>query len=256
MTAAPLDLSVRHLTVRFGGVTAVDDVTLEAPAGRITGLIGPNGAGKTTMFNACCGTVPSDGQVTLGDTPISGLGPAVRARRGLGRTFQRIELCDGLTVLDNVALGVECVDVGWQPWTQVFSRPGQRETILARSLQALDRCGLIDEQAIPCRDLSTGRRRFVELARALAADFSVLLLDEPSSGLDTNETMQFAAILSAVAAERGIGMLIVEHDMSLVRAICEYTWVLDFGRQVADGPTNEVLASPVVRAAYLGADAR
>ena len=248
-------LEVDELTVRFGGVTAVHRVWLQAPAGRITGLIGPNGAGKTTTFNACTGLVTAaEGTVRILGEDVSRLGPADRAQRGLGRTFQRIELFDSMSVLDNVATGPEARSVGSNALRQMVGRRGERARVLAAAGEALELCGL---EAIAHRragSLSTGQRRLVELARAYAGGFPILLLDEPSSGLDEKETARFAGILNTIVSERDTAILIVEHDMALVMDICRYLYVLDFGELIFEGTPAETLGSDIVRAAYLGAE--
>jgi ABC-type branched-subunit amino acid transport system ATPase component len=247
------DLEVRNLTVRFGGLVAVDDVSLVAPGGAITGLIGPNGAGKTTTFNACTGIItPTAGTVRLGGQDLHHHSPSWRARLGLGRTFQRMELFETMTVRDNVALGREALLAGTRLSGRLFGLRQEREECLAAAERALDRCGIGHLARQIAGDLSTGQRRLVELARVLASGFRFLLLDEPSSGLDVSETEGFAAILRGVLAEEGIGILLVEHDMALVRAVCSYIYVLDFGQLIYDGPAADVLSSPAVKAAYLG----
>jgi ABC-type branched-subunit amino acid transport system ATPase component len=255
-TAARAGLEVHHLTVRFGGLLAVDDLTLTAPTGRITGLIGPNGAGKTTTFNACSGLVrPSAGRIVLHGTDVSRLGPAARSRRGLGRTFQRTELCETLTVADNVALGREASLAGASVVSQVTGRHRDHSLVTNSARSAMELCGiahLANEQA---GRLSTGQRRLVELARCLAGPFDLLLLDEPSSGLDREETREFGEVLQQVVAERGCGILLVEHDMSLVLGVCSFIYVLDFGEVIFRGAPDEIADSPIVRAAYLGDDA-
>ena len=249
------DLEVRNLTVRFGGLVAVNDVSLTAPGGAITGLIGPNGAGKTTTFNACTGLVnPSAGTVRFGGQDLRHHSPSWRARLGLGRTFQRMELFDTMTVAENVALGREARLAGRRLTGRLFSTGSEWVQCVGAAEAALDRCGITHLGGATVGDLSTGQRRLVELARALAAGFRFLLLDEPSSGLDVGETGEFAAILRGVIAGEGIGILLVEHDMALVRATCSYTYVLDFGQLIFEGPTAEVLASEVVRTAYLGSE--
>ena len=246
-------LQVDGLVVRFGGVTAVNDVSLTAPVGRLTGLIGPNGAGKTTLFNACSGLLrPSAGRIVLFGDDVTRMNPAARAQRGLGRTFQRMELFDSLTVSENVALGREAALAGSQPITQVFGRRGDRVQVEEAASAAIDVCGLADIARRPAGALSTGQRRLVELARALAGPFRLLLLDEPSSGLDHAETERFGEILREVVTGRGTGILLVEHHMALVMEVCEYLYVLDFGQQIFDGTPAQVGASDVVRAAYLG----
>lgn len=248
-------LDVHHLTVRFGGVTAVDDLSFSAPTGRLTGLIGPNGAGKSTTFNACSGLVrPSSGTVSLGGHDITKMSPPQRARLGLGRTFQRIDLFDRLSVGENVAMGAEAGLVGRRRLGSLFATRLEASTVAAAAMEATERCGITDLATESAGTLSTGQRRLVELARAIAGGFQILLLDEPSSGLDSRETGRFASILRQVVDEHGTGVLLVEHDMSLVREVCDYTYALDFGRLITDGETDEVLASDAVRSIYLGSE--
>jgi ABC-type branched-subunit amino acid transport system ATPase component/branched-subunit amino acid ABC-type transport system permease component len=250
------ELQVEGLTVRFGGLVAVEDFSLRAPTGTITGLIGPNGAGKTTTFNACSGLVrPSAGRVLIDGHDVSHSGPAARARRGLGRTFQKMELLDSLTVRENVAIGIEGGMAGSNPLTHVVASGGQRPLIVKRTEEALEQCDLLDLAETPAVSLSTGQRRLVELARSLAGEYRILLLDEPSSGLDHVETERFGQILKRVVAERGIGILLVEHDMALVNDVCEFVYVLDFGKKIYEGPAAETMRAPIVRAAYLGDEA-
>ena len=249
------ELAVRDLTVRFGGLTAVHKLNLDAGTGKITGLIGPNGAGKTTTFNACSGLVrPAMGRVTLNGDDISGLDQAARARRGIGRTYQHIELWDSMTVAQNVALGREAGLVGRSIVRQLLPRPGDRHAAAEAAREAISLCGLENDADTVVASLPTGKRRLVELARCLAGDFSIVLLDEPSSGLDQYETEMFGQVLHRVAEERGLGVLLVEHDMRLVMEICQYIYVLDFGQEIFAGTPAEVRASPLVRDAYLGSE--
>lgn len=249
-------LSVEGLTVRFGGNTAVDEVSFEAPAGRITGLIGPNGAGKTTTFNACSGLLrPNPGTVRLDGADITGKSVATRARLGLGRSFQRMDLFDSLTVEQNVAVGREARLAQGNPLRQMFSTVGERAAIRDATDEALDLCGLPGLRDRLAGSLSTGQRRMVDLGRVLAGGFSMLLLDEPSSGLDTTETERFGEVVTTVVAQRDCGVLLVEHDMALVMAICDYLYVLDFGELIFHGTPDQVRASDIVRAAYLGSEA-
>ncbi|HTC80682.1 MAG TPA: ATP-binding cassette domain-containing protein, partial [Acidimicrobiia bacterium] len=201
-------LRLEGITVRFGGHVAVDGLSLSAPVGRITGLIGPNGAGKTTTFNACSGLQSvASGRVYLDGEDVTGLGPAPRARRGLGRTFQRMELFDTMTVRENVEIGREALLAGKRRWTgRLFSTPAEAGLCGQEAEEAMAHCGISHLAARTVGDLSTGQRRLVELARALAGDYRFLLLDEPSSGLDVGETEQFAAILSGVVEREGIGI--------------------------------------------------
>ncbi len=254
MTSERPDLAVEHLVVRFGGLMAVDDVTLHAPECVITGLIGPNGAGKTTTFNACTGVVPAVGKIRLGDQDLVHLSTPARAARGLGRTFQRMELFDSMTVRENVALGPEAYFAARRPWSQITGGRRERREVNERMHTALAWCAIEALAASRAADLSTGQRRLVELARALATPFRFLLLDEPSSGLDVRETERFGQIVTRFVDETGTGILLVEHDMALVGSVCRYIYVLDFGILIFKGPTSEVLSSEVVRAAYLGSD--
>jgi ABC-type branched-subunit amino acid transport system ATPase component/branched-subunit amino acid ABC-type transport system permease component len=247
-------LVVSDLRVAYGGALAVDRLNLTAATGAITGLIGPNGAGKTTTFNAVCGLLrPSAGRVGLHGHDVSRLGPAARARLGLGRTFQRAELFESITVRENIELGRECVMAGASPLSQLVPRrPDHREIERARD-DAVEMTGIGALLSRPAAELSTGQRRLVELTRVLAGPFDMILLDEPSSGLDRDETEAFGAVLRAAVAARGIGLLIVEHDMALVQQTCDRVWVLDFGRLIFDGTPREMLQDEAVHAAYLGA---
>ncbi len=252
--AAGLDLA--HVTVRYGGHVAVNDVSLTAPVGRITGLIGPNGAGKTTLFNVASGLLrPAAGTPRLHGLDMSALDPAARARRGLGRTFQKMELFDSLTTIQNVSLGREAGQAGRRPWRHVAETRRDRNRRRAATEQAMALAGIADLADRPVASLSTGQRRLTELARCLAGEFDVLLLDEPSSGLDRAETQRFGAVLARVVAERGVGILLVEHDMALVMNVCDYVHVLDFGTKIFEGTTADVSSSDTVRAAYLGTEA-
>jgi ABC-type branched-subunit amino acid transport system ATPase component len=249
-------LVVDYLTVRFGGVIALENVSLEAPRGRLTGLIGPNGAGKTTLFNTCSGlNQPARGRVLLFGRDVTGLAPARRAQAGLGRTFQRLELCESLTVAENVALGCEARLAASRPWSHLAGTTRDRVDVSRRTGEALEWCGLDPLAARRVGSLSTGQRRLVELARVLAGGFPFVLLDEPSSGLDSSETEEFAAVMRRAVDERGIGGILVEHDVPLVMSLCEHVYVLDFGKMIFDGDPASVAASPVVRAAYLGSGA-
>jgi len=255
-TMGPGVLSVSGLSVRFGGIHAVQGVSPEAPVGRLTALIGPNGAGKTTTFNALCGlNKPSDGTIELFGEDISHLSPPARAQRGLGRTFQRMELFDSLAVRDNIALGREAGMAGSRPLRHILTSRAERSAITDAVDEAIDLCGLESLADRRAGAISTGQRRLVELARAIAGNFKILLLDEPSSGLDGTETKRFGQILREVITRRGTGILLVEHDMSLVMEVCDYIYVIDFGLPIFEGTPAEVRTSDIVRAAYLGSEA-
>ena len=253
LATEPARLEVEGVMVRFGGLLAVDGVSLEAGPATITALIGPNGAGKTTIFNACTGSVPVlEGSVRLDGRPLDGMNSAQRANAGLGRTFQRMQLFDTMTVLENVALGREARLAGLRWWRQAGATRREQAECREGAEEALDRCGISHLAGTTVTYLPAGQRRLVEMARAIAGQFRFLLLDEPSSGLDEGETENFGEILTGLTSRDGIGILLVEHDVSLVRRICSAIYVLDFGRIICHGPTAEVMASEVVHAAYLG----
>ncbi|HUQ57822.1 ABC transporter ATP-binding protein [Lentzea sp.] len=227
-------LRVEGVTVRFGEVTAVDDVTLKVDPG-VTGLIGPNGAGKTTLFDVVSGLrTPSAGRVLLDDADITAKGPHQRSRMGVARTFQRLEVFGSLTVRENVVVALE-------------SR--RRPSRLAAEL--LDRVGIAEFSASQADTVPTGAARLLELARALATDPSLLLLDEPSSGLDRAETDAFGELLRELGAE-GRSVVLVEHDMDLVMGYCDTVHVLNLGRLLVSGTPDVVRAHEGVREAYLG----
>jgi branched-chain amino acid transport system ATP-binding protein len=233
------------VSVRFGGLLALDSVDLEVAAGEIHGLIGPNGAGKTTLFNVVTGLQrPTQGGVHLHTHDVTGAKPHVRSRLGLGRTFQRLELFGTLTARENVQMAAEV----------------QRDKLSAGRTPAeeaeyqLARVGILPIADEPTDSLPTGLARLVELARALATSPRVLLLDEPSSGLDADETAGLGTVLVQLAAE-GMAVLLVEHDMGLVMGICSRVDVLDNGRIISRGDPVTVRADPLVQEAYLGGEA-
>lgn len=233
-------LQVEEVTVTFGGVRAVTDVSLQAPAGRITGLIGPNGAGKTTLFNVVTGLQkPVRGRVLLDGSDVTSLGARSRARRGLGRTFQRLEIFGSLSTLDNVLVAVEN--------SGVHGRAARRA-----AAALLDRVGIGDVAERQADVLPTGTARLVELARALACGPKLLLLDEPFSGLDTHESSRLGDLLEQLAGE-GLAILLVEHDMEMVMRLCQTIHVLNFGGVIATGSPAQIKDNPEVQAAYLGA---
>ncbi|MDX6215397.1 MAG: hypothetical protein QOG99_981 [Frankiales bacterium] len=253
LTARGVDLVVENVVVKFGGITAVNDASVTARGGQITGLIGPNGAGKTTFFNACSGrNRPVSGSVHLGDQRLDGHSSSNRAHRGLGRTFQRMELFESMTVLENVRTGPSAMFSSRRILGQLFATPSETRDVAARAADAMERCGITPLAKRTVGDLSTGQRRLVELARAIATPFSFLLLDEPSSGLDVSETEMFGKVLTDFVDSTGVGILIVEHDMALVSEICHQIYVLDFGKIIYQGTTHDALNSDLVRAAYLG----
>jgi ABC-type branched-subunit amino acid transport system ATPase component len=242
--------------VHYKGTVAVSGLNLSVPVGRITGLIGPNGAGKTTTFDFCSGLVRAKtGRVLINGRDITRARPATRARAGLGRTFQRVNLFDSMTIAENVQLGAEGAVAGANPLTQIFASRRQVSEMRRIAFEAMKLVGIENLAGRDVGSLSTGEKRLVEIARCLAGRFDILLLDEPASGLDAPETRRMGGLLQRIVAERGVGILVVEHDMSLVADVCAYLYVLDFGHLIYEGAPAEVMASDVVRAAYLGTEA-
>ncbi|HEX4163163.1 MAG TPA: ATP-binding cassette domain-containing protein [Acidimicrobiales bacterium] len=235
-------LTVENVSVRFGGLQALDSVTLDVAPGEVHGLIGPNGAGKTTLFNVVTGLQrPTNGRVLLREEDVTGYRPHARARLGLGRTFQRLELFGTLSARDNVQMAAE---VQQHKLTSGRTPAEEAEYQLAR-------VGILHVADEPSDSLPTGLARLVEMARALATSPSVLLLDEPSSGLNAEETQGVGAVLEQLASE-GMGVLLVEHDMTLVMSICTRVDVLDNGSVIARGDPAAVQADRAVQEAYLG----
>jgi branched-chain amino acid transport system ATP-binding protein len=245
-------LNVDALRVTYGGVTAVDDVDLEVPAGKVVGLIGPNGAGKTSTIDALTGYhAPSSGRVAFDGDDITRLRPHVRARRGLVRTFQSVELFDDLTVEENLLVASQRMGV----------LTALRDLLLPIGEHprdavdwALDLCGLTDVRDRFPTELSHGRRKLVGVARALAQRPRLVLMDEPAAGLDTDESADLGRHLRALP-DAGVTVLLVDHDMSLVLSVCDEVVVLDFGRVIARGTPAEIRNDDTVIAAYLGAHA-
>jgi len=238
-------LSVEQVSVRFGGINALTDVDVTAEVGSITGLMGPNGAGKTTLFNVITGLQEStSGHIKLDGHDVTKLGTHKRARLGVGRTFQRLEVFGTLTARENVLVAAEIR----KRWARDRQCDPRRDTDELLELSGITH--VADERVDA---LSTGYARLVELARALAARPRLLLLDEPGSGLDSHESEVFGDRLLELA-QQGLTILIVEHDVELVMRVCDRIHVLDFGRKIAEGTPAEIQADVNVQAAYLGAD--
>ncbi|MFL6204726.1 MAG: ABC transporter ATP-binding protein [Acidimicrobiales bacterium] len=236
-------LEVRGANVRFGGHAAVRDVDLQCDAGQITGLIGPNGAGKTTLFNVITGLQETvSGRVLLEDRDITNLKAHARARRGIARTFQRLEVFGSLTARENILTAAEIR----RSWSRDRSADPRAEVDAL-----LERVGIGAVANERVDSMPTGLARLVELARALATRPKVLLLDEPASGLDETESDDFADLLVELAAE-GMAILLVEHDVQLVMKVCSLIHVLDFGAILAVGTPEEIQADQTVLDAYLG----
>ena len=236
---APL-LQVQDVVVRFGGVVAVNGASFDVEAGAVVGLMGPNGAGKTTLFNVITGLQePTGGRVRFDGRDITGEAPRKRALAGIGRTFQRLEVFGSLSVGDNVRVAAEM---------RGLEHPERIRDAL------LERVGLEAFADTPADAVPTGIARLTELARALACDPRLLLLDEPSSGLNEQETEAFGDLVRSLAEDDGRSVLIVEHDVELVLGLCQTIHVLDFGTIIASGPPEQIQADPKVQDAYLGAD--
>ena len=246
-------LDARGISKRFSGITALDAVDLNVQAGESVGLIGPNGAGKTTFFNCLLGLLGADhGRIEFDGRDITRLPVYRRARAGIGRTFQRIELFAGLTVREHLLVAERARSGSGRFWKDVLNlaAPSADERVRADATLAL--LSLSDVADAPIEALSLGRGRLVEVGRALMTEPKLLLLDEPSSGLDASETEALADTLRRVRADRGTAVLLVEHDVEFVRAFVDRLYVLDFGTLIASGPTADVLGSAEVRRAYLG----
>jgi len=247
-------LETTDLTIRFGGHVAVDAVNLSVEPGTVTGLIGPNGAGKTTTFNLVCGVLaPSGGRVILDGRDVTKLSTHRRARLGIGRTFQRLEIFGSMTVRENVLVGGE-IRQGWArnaPTGPQLLAGGSDLELQDEVDLLLERLGLTDEAETRAGALATGKARLVELARALAIRPRLLLLDEPASGLDESESRDFGLLLRELAGA-GLAILLVEHDVELVMSTCDHVHVLDFGRIIATGTADEIRTNAAVLDAYLG----
>ena len=255
-SSTPPYLEYRDVTVHFGGVVALDSVSLSVPPATIVGLVGPNGAGKSTLFSVLSGLHrPNAGQVLFEGADITRTSAGRRARLGLARTFQHPEMFAGLTTREHLQLAYRVSTSRSRIWTDLVSGRGFRPADKKETervevlLGALNLTEIADR---PVAGLPLGMTRLVEIARALAANPKVLLFDEPSSGLDARETEQVMRVFELAVERRGVSLLLVEHDVAMVLSLCRYVHVLDFGLKIGEGTPDEIRGNPAVRAAYLG----
>jgi branched-chain amino acid transport system ATP-binding protein len=244
-------LETHALSVTFGGLRAVNDIDLGVEEGQIVGLIGPNGAGKTTFIDALTGFVPAAGTIHFVGRPLERLSAHRRARLGLGRTWQSLELFDDLTVFDNLRVAAERQSVGGFLVDLLFPARHREGTDIEFALDVL---GIAELASMPPNEISQGQRKLVSAARALAARPRLVCMDEPAAGLDTAESREFATRLRMIR-EAGITVLLVDHDMGLVLDVCDHVHVIEFGVQIAEGTPREITGDPRVVESYLGAAA-
>ena len=253
---APL-LDVRGATVQFGGIRALTEADFAIAKGTITSLIGPNGAGKTTMLNAVTGMVPLHrGEILLNGADLAALPPHKRAAAGVVRTFQNLEVFTSMSVLENVMTGSHAL-TRYPVAACLLRTPGFRRAerqCRDRAMRCLEFVGLADDRDAPAGDLPYGRQRLLEMARALAAEPKLLLLDEPAAGLNSRETARLGDLIVAIRDSLGVTVGLVEHDMDLVMRISDFVTVLHFGHPLAAGAPDAIQANPEVVRAYLGED--
>ena len=252
MTAA---LGIKNLSLAFGGLKAVSDFSLALPDGGLYGLIGPNGAGKTTVFNLLTGVYkPDTGSIELGGVRIDGKKPNQIARAGMARTFQNIRLFGELSVIDNVrtAAGVRTKSGLFRTLLRTPLHVAEERAITERSLELLDVLGITHRQNEQAKSLPYGDQRRLEIARALATEPKVLLLDEPVAGMNTQEKRAMRSLIQSLREQFGVAILLIEHDMGLVMDICEHITVIDHGVTIAVGTAKQIQDNPAVIEAYLG----
>lgn len=248
-------LEVTSLGISFGGLRAVDELSMKIEEGGLVGLIGPNGAGKTTVFNMLTGVYrPTDGGIRLDGQNLIGKKPHDICKMGVARTFQNIRLFSNLSVLDNVKTGLhnEITYTLAESLLHIGSYRKKERAMDSRAMELLEVFDLVSVADYKAANLPYGKQRKLEIARALATDPKLLLLDEPAAGMNPNETEELMETIELVRKKFGVTVLLIEHDMKLVSGICEYLYVLNFGRLLAEGTPSEVLSNPEVVTAYLG----
>ena len=248
-------LETKHLGISFGGLHAVQDFNIQMNAGELVGLIGPNGAGKTTVFNLLTGVyVPTEGTVLLNGVPLNGKKTHQFVEAGIARTFQNIRLFNDMTVIENVK--VACTKaMHYSLLDATFRTPKfwkAEKEVTDRAMELLEICGLADKADILSSSLPYGQQRKLEIARALATNMKVLLLDEPAAGMNPTETAELLSCINTIRDRFGVAILLIEHDMSLVMNVCERIQVIDYGLTIASGLPEEIANNPRVIAAYLG----